>query len=438
MAGSGYKLFVNGTTLSASDLNTYVQQQTVMVFASASARTTALASVLSEGMISYRTDAHVLEVYNGSAWVAPETNLTTKGDLATYDTAPSRLGVGSDGSTLIANSSASTGLSWQGVIAGAKNALINGAFDYWQRGTSGFSQGGSYNADRWKCYYDGAGATIAITQQSLAGAITGVDSPYFWQAAQTVAGSGATVNLLYQLIENVQTYSGQNIVLSFWCKSDSTRSMLTPTGTQNFGSGGSSSVGVTFTAASNNPANITTAWQRFSFTASVPSVSGKTIGSSSYLEIDLKLPINAVHTTGVAGVQLEVGSVATAFSRAGNTLQGELAACQRYYLRYSTSVANGLMASSAFTINSTIGVGIFAFPVEMRVAPTNSADYGNLAFSNYLNTSYALSAVVVDTTTTTTKVSYVYGTISGATGGQPGYVKANNNSAGYIGFSAEL
>jgi hypothetical protein len=39
--------------------------------------------------------------------------LTTKGDLATYDTAPSRLGVGTDGQVLVANSSASTGLSWQ-------------------------------------------------------------------------------------------------------------------------------------------------------------------------------------------------------------------------------------------------------------------------------------------------------------------------------------
>ena len=73
MAGAGYKLFVNGNTLSASDLNTYVNQQTVMVFASAAARTTALSGVLAEGMISYRTDSHILEYYTGSTWssVAP-------------------------------------------------------------------------------------------------------------------------------------------------------------------------------------------------------------------------------------------------------------------------------------------------------------------------------------------------------------------------------
>ena len=68
MAGQGYKLFVNGNTLSASDLNTYVQQQTVMVFATTGARTTALASVLAEGMVSYVTGTG-LQYYTGSAWV---------------------------------------------------------------------------------------------------------------------------------------------------------------------------------------------------------------------------------------------------------------------------------------------------------------------------------------------------------------------------------
>jgi hypothetical protein len=68
MAGQGYKLFVNGNTLSASDLNTYLNQQTVMVFASTGARTTALSGVLAEGMVSYITGTG-LQYYTGSAWV---------------------------------------------------------------------------------------------------------------------------------------------------------------------------------------------------------------------------------------------------------------------------------------------------------------------------------------------------------------------------------
>ena len=125
MAGAGYKLFVNGNTLSASDLNTYVQQQTVMVFASASARTTALASVLAEGMVSYRTDSHVFEIYNGSAWVSAgiSSPLTTKGDLWGYDTAGNRIPVGSNNQVLTADSTQALGVKWATPVIGSMTLL---------------------------------------------------------------------------------------------------------------------------------------------------------------------------------------------------------------------------------------------------------------------------------------------------------------------------
>ena len=49
MAGAGYKLFNTGDVLLASEVNTYLMQQTVMVFANASARTTALPAQPSTG-----------------------------------------------------------------------------------------------------------------------------------------------------------------------------------------------------------------------------------------------------------------------------------------------------------------------------------------------------------------------------------------------------
>jgi hypothetical protein len=69
MAGAGYKLFNTGDVLTAAQVNTYLNEQTVMVFASAAARTSALTSVLAEGMVSYLQDTNAVEVYNGSAWV---------------------------------------------------------------------------------------------------------------------------------------------------------------------------------------------------------------------------------------------------------------------------------------------------------------------------------------------------------------------------------
>lgn len=67
MAGAGWRDFVPGEVLTAANVQDYLQDQAVMVFASAAARTSALTSP-SEGMMSYRTDSNIVEVYDGSAW----------------------------------------------------------------------------------------------------------------------------------------------------------------------------------------------------------------------------------------------------------------------------------------------------------------------------------------------------------------------------------
>jgi len=74
MAGAGYKLFASGDVLTAADVNTYLQEQTIMVFASTSARDTALNSVKSEGMFVYITGTNTLQFYDGSSWT--DTSLT--------------------------------------------------------------------------------------------------------------------------------------------------------------------------------------------------------------------------------------------------------------------------------------------------------------------------------------------------------------------------
>ena len=70
MAGAGYKLFNTGDVLTAAQVNTYLNEQTVMVFASSAARTSALSGVLAEGMVSYLQDTNAVEVYDASNWVS--------------------------------------------------------------------------------------------------------------------------------------------------------------------------------------------------------------------------------------------------------------------------------------------------------------------------------------------------------------------------------
>jgi hypothetical protein len=67
MAGAGYKNFTSGDVLTASQVNTYLMDQAVMLFATAAARTSALLAP-SEGMVSYLSDSNSVEVYDGADW----------------------------------------------------------------------------------------------------------------------------------------------------------------------------------------------------------------------------------------------------------------------------------------------------------------------------------------------------------------------------------
>jgi hypothetical protein len=109
----GFKTFNTGDVLSAADTNGYLMQG-VLVFADAAARSAAITSP-QEGQTSYLKDTDVIQVYSGSAWVTKSggsSPLTTKGDLYTYSTTDARLPVGTNGHTLVADSSTATGLAW--------------------------------------------------------------------------------------------------------------------------------------------------------------------------------------------------------------------------------------------------------------------------------------------------------------------------------------
>ncbi len=77
MAGAGYRLFNTGDVLTAAQVNTYLQQQVIMVFADSSARTTALSGVLAEGMFSYLTGTNAFQYYDGAAWA----DVSNPGDI---------------------------------------------------------------------------------------------------------------------------------------------------------------------------------------------------------------------------------------------------------------------------------------------------------------------------------------------------------------------
>jgi len=68
MAGAGYKDFVNGDVLSATQVDTYLMEQSTMVFATTGDRDTALATAKSEGMLTYISATNQVQLYQNATW----------------------------------------------------------------------------------------------------------------------------------------------------------------------------------------------------------------------------------------------------------------------------------------------------------------------------------------------------------------------------------
>jgi hypothetical protein len=245
------------------------------------------------------------------------------------------------------------------------------------------------------------------------------------------SSSGSTSRFLYQKIEDVRTFAGQTVTFSFWGKTTSGTVVLGSTiGNQNFGTGGSAFNGGTL---QNN--TLTTTWQRFTQTATVASVAGKTIGAGSNLEASFSTT-NFTGTIQIWGVQLEAGSTATAFQTATGTVQGELAACQRYYYRATSSSSYGWVGSGIGYSTTTAAIST-VLPVQMRVVPS-AVEFSTLALNDGTNNT-AVTTCTIDTNQTDYNTAVC--NISAASGivqYRPYYIRMNASASAYIGFTAEL
>jgi hypothetical protein len=317
-------------------------------------------------------------------------------------------------------------------IAG-KNKIINGDFGIWQRGTSFNATSGVFTADRWLSYQDaGTGTTTQQTFTPGTAPVAGYEGTYFIRSAKTSTASGTHVPV-YQRIEDARLFAGQTATISFWAKADTT-TVVTPAIYRNYGTGGS-----TTESFSASTITLTSSWARYSATFTIPSISGKTVGTNSCLEVQpIRITDSLTHTFDVWGVQFEAGPVATPFQTATGTIQGELAACQRYYYQWTAANAYSPFGVG-FTQGTTLAILYKAMPVVMRTTPTltTTGTAANYAVMNGNTGRIACSAVPVINQGNPDGL-IVDWAATGLTAGGAIEGNANNTTAAYVGFSAEL
>jgi len=272
-----------------------------------------------------------------------------------------------------------------------KNLIINGNFDIWQRGETFNNINNEFVADRW--LLSNPQVVNASKQDFTVGQTDVPNNPtsYLRVDVNSVAGASNYVHLR-QKIASVRATASKTVTLSFYAKADSAKNISLEM-LQNFGTGGTPSSTVNFLGITTF--SLTTSWQKFTATVTLPSISGKSLGSNEndYLDVRFWLEAgtdfdsrtnNLGQQSGVfdfSQVQLEFGSKATVFEYRDYNIEFDL--CKKYgflihdgsfQLLIGTRVANTTSSGTATSAQVITSLNI----PEMRVNPTIIGTPSNL------------------------------------------------------------
>ena len=342
-----------------------------------------------------------------------------------------------------------------------RNAIINGAFNIWQRNTSFSSVAdGTYTADRW--IYGKSGAMVHDISRSTdvptaaqAGRLYNYSLLIDCTTVDSSIGSGDLCGIEHKIEGyNWLPLAQKALVLSFWVKATKTGTYCVALRNNRDGTPDRSYVGEYTVSASDT-------WEFKTITISASPSAGTwnyTTGNGCSITFVLAAgstvqttanawqtgnywatsnQVNACDSTSnnfrLAGVQLEIGSLPTPFE--GRTFAEELRLCQRYYAQLETG-GSAYTGWGAGVIEGASAAFLHVpYPVPMRSAPTLSQSNTTIWSGGAGYPVTALGGGYFGLTSLSTNITMGGG---GATTGRGALWCANNNTAAYLALSAEL
>lgn len=286
--------------------------------------------------------------------------------------------------------------------ASFRNKLINGNFDFWQRGVSfNITASAAYTADRWLAGSGTGGAAACVVARAPLAAgqeLAGQAPTNFALNFVQTGAAGTTAPSLIQKIESVRTLQNGLVALTFYASVAAGTLAVSPQVAQFFGTGGSPS-GSTFT---NFPAcTLTTTMQKFTVYATVPSITGKTIGTNGDdgLWLTLGFPAGATFNVVLEQVQLERGT-ATPFESKPPEI--ELALCQRYF-----QTVPAIAATTVALYSQSLPVQMRGVPaISSTVTPGSGAAYSMLTNANVTPNCQAFFQNVANSSAATASIKF--------------------------------
>lgn len=282
-----------------------------------------------------------------------------------------------------------------------RNFFHNSMFRIQQRGAGPFTASGAFTADRWLIGSGAGGGTRSVTLLSVSDAERAQIGDETANSKLTNAFSGGVaagdLDALIHRVENVKGLAGKTVTISFYAAATAGTPKIGLNVVQSFGTGGTPSANVVVLSPGLS-VTLSTTWTRYSVSIAIPSISGKTFGTSgAFTQFQFYYSSGSNNnnqagnigtqsaTVSFWGMQGEIAPAASPLEKLG--FQQDLVNCQRFY-------QIGQCIITGYGLTGTGAGQTYTLPVSMHGVPVIATPAsGNVNISSFIATALGTFAI---------------------------------------------